>query len=259
MRGIPTFTGFWAYDLFGYLLPGSLVLAAVGKFNRLGHDLIASRWGSGRIQDVALLVGLAYFLGHLVAALSSLVLEKAILRKVLGYPTSRMFPNQAEKTPGWWRRKFHRVRRFLFPGYFRDYTEQFRRVLDRHFFATFGFDASDDHDRFWLIWEWVSLHHAVAHRRATHFLDLYGFSRNTSLACLAIALLPLTPGADCPLPRVPWSVGWSLAAFVLFSNYTKLMRRMDDEVYRAFVAASCSADPTATGNGASGSSSASSL
>jgi hypothetical protein len=246
MRSVPTFTGFWAYDLFGYLLPGSLVLAALGKFNRLGHDLIASRWNSGRIQDAALLVGVAYVLGHLVAALSSLVLEKLLLRKVLGYPTSRMFPNPSKPPLGLWRKAGGRVLRFFFPGYFRAYTEQFRAAMDRHFLAAFGFDASDDHDRFWLAWEWVSLHHTVAHRRATHFLDLYGFSRNTSLACFAIAFAPLAPAADCPLAGFPWFLGWGLAALVLFSNYTKLMRRMDDEVYRAFVAASCSPDPAPT-------------
>lgn len=247
MRSVPTLTGFWAYDLFGYLLPGTLVLAAAGKFNRVGHDLIAGRWNSGRIQDVALLIGLAYVLGHLVAALSSLFLEKLLLRKVLGYPTSRMFPAPATTTPGKVRKIGSRLLRFFFPGYFRAYTEQFRTALDGHFVAAFGLNPTDDHDRFWLIWEWISLHHTVAHRRATHFLDLYGFSRNTAFACLSIALLPFLPAAACPLTATAWAGGWAVAAYVLFSNYTKLMRRMDDEVYRGFVAAACTPEPEAAG------------
>ena len=32
-----------------------------------------------------------------------------------------------------------------------------------------------------------------------------------------------------------WSMGALFAAWILFVNYTKLLRRLNDEVYRAFV------------------------
>ena len=225
MKEAPAIPSNWAYDLFGYLLPGCLILAAVGKFTRLGHEIFAGRWTSGKAHEVALLLGLAYILGHLVAAMSSWTLEKRILREVLGYPTARMFPLGPGRPSTWWRNAWQGFLRFLFPGYFRSYTVHFRGEVDRRFKATFNFEGDDDHDRFWVIWEWVALNHPVAHRRATHFLDLYGFSRNTSFACLMVASLALFPGALCPVAMVWWLTGWLFAALVLFSNYTKFMRR----------------------------------
>ena len=95
----------------------------------------------------------------------------------------------------------------------------------------------DEHDRFWLAWEYISLHHSTGYRRATHFLELYGFSRNTSVSFLLLCLLPLIRDWHINYNTQSW-VGFSLsAAFFLFLNYVKLLRRMNDEVYRAFVVA----------------------
>lgn len=236
MKDAASIPGFWAYDLFGYLLPGAFVLVAFGKFNSIGHDLVAFRWNQGKPHDVALFLGAGYILGHILSALASWFLEKRAVRNVLGYPTAAMFPRPAAAPAGRVRRAWRRLSRIVFPGYFHPYSQQFRKAVDERFVSEFGFHAGDDHDRFWVIWEWVAIHCPVAYRRAAHFLDLYGFSRNCSFACLLVGSLPFLPGANCPVHCVPWAGAALIGCLFLFINYTKLMRRMDNEVYRAFVA-----------------------
>jgi hypothetical protein len=223
-------TTFWAYDIFGYLLPGLLVLEAFLIGTRQTQVLFSSRGTKLGYANVAGILGAAYLIGHCVAALSSLFLERLLLKHVLGYPTVRMFA-----TPGGTRT------RWIFASYRRPYTPGFQQLFEERFEKMFGFRAHgqepDEHDRFWLAWEYISSHHSAGYRRATHFLELYGFSRNTSFSFLLLCLLPLIRDWHVSYTTSSW-VGFSLvASVVLFLNYVKLLRRMNDEVYRAYVVA----------------------
>ena len=112
-------------------------------------------------------------------------------------------------------------------------SEALERIFDKA--------IQDEHDRFWLSWEYVTLHHPVAYKRSNHFLELYGFSRNSAMSFLIVALMPLSlpwmSSWSPPINAIAWSGLSMLAGLILFSNYIKLFRRMNDEVYRGLVTA----------------------
>ena len=222
---------FWPYDVFGYLLPGLVLLAVAARANEFAGRLYSSYWHDGKWTHVVVVVGMAYVAGHVIAAFSSWILERGLLRKRMGWPTERMFPESTERT---WGRS--RVLNFFVPEYGRPYSAAFRADVARLFRERTGGDVAEFHDRFWLAWNYVGLHAPVAHRRATHFLELYGFSRNLAMSALMAAAVPVVYGWTAPVPWWAWSPGWLVVAVVMFCNYAKLLRRLNDEVFRAFVA-----------------------
>lgn len=252
-------TTFWPYDVFGYLLPVlALAAGAVAANRHVGAALLVWVYPGDELDLVALVaaVGIAYVVGHVVAAAASYTLERFVLVRLLRYPTVRLFPGLPASSPsahveepGWvskarelGRRLRSRLRwtawpaRFLVPGYYRPYSEAFRERVLAHYEALFGFRPVDVHDLFWVTWEYVAVHHPPGYRRAAHFLELYGFARNVSMALLLLALLPLAPGWTDVAPEVWWSGAMVVGAALMFSSYAKLLRRMNDEVFRAFVA-----------------------
>ena len=90
-------------------------------------------------------------------------------------------------------------------------------------------------DIFWLCFEFVAHNCPTAFARATHFLNLYGFSRNLSMvfffSALVLLSFELLEGMRLHLSI---SIVYALTAFFLFWNYLKLLRRLNDEIYRAF-------------------------
>lgn len=221
-------TYFWPYDIFGYLLPGVAVLAAFRAANDWGYGRLHKWWESPRLADLASFLGAAYVVGHVIAGLSSLILEKWIVSKGLQWPTAHMFGKGQERG----------LTKWVLPSYRRPYSEAFQQQFELRFRQILGIESDDAHDRFWLVWSYISLHHPTAYRRGTHFLELYGFSRNMSMAMLLIALYPALPGWIAPLPSWVWTSMLLLSSAVLFVNYTKLLRRLNDEIYRAFMTVS---------------------
>lgn len=219
---------FWAYDIFGYLLPGILILFAMWLTNSNFRNILTSFPAIDYVLSLALLASLAYFTGHIVAALSSFLLERSLLKHVIGFPTQWLL-SLAEK-------KDYRLSK-LFGRYTSSYSAEFRE----HFLQTFedatGFKPKDPQDIFMLSWSYVSVSHPIAYKRATHFLELYGFSRNASMAFFLLSSLPGLPGWNYFFPSLPWIIVCLLSAILMFYNYTKLLRRCDDEVIRGLAIA----------------------
>jgi hypothetical protein len=244
-------TAFWPYDIFGYLLPGAVLSIAVGVANG-AVDVVGATGGTPErarvtpsLAEAALGLLIAYLAGHMVAALSSRLLEYEALRRFWGLPTALMFPQggAGASVVRRWRRVARwfgaRLLGILQPSYRRPYSPAFRDAFDSLFRETFHTKETniDQHDRFWMCWEYITLHHPVGYRRATHFLELYGFSRNVSMAFLLCALLLLFGGWQAPITPGWWVTASVVLGAVFFANYLKLIRRMNDEVYRAFVIA----------------------
>jgi hypothetical protein len=217
---------FWAYDIFGYLLPGLVLIAGFAKSNQWVYENIHKHWSSGSYADYAIILGIAYTIGHIVSGLSSFILERLLLRHILKYPTQQMF-KESDNTS--------KYIKLFFPGYFRPYSKGFQKSVKDKIKKEFDIEPSEEHDIFWLSWSFVCANHPVAYKRATHFLELYGFSRNMSMSFLM--LVPSTWFASWTntINGYFWSLGALFAAWILFVNYTKLLRRLNDEVYRAFV------------------------
>src|SRR5689334_10923307 len=111
-------TAFWPYDVFGYLIPGVVVIASFTLSNSTISHSVSTHFDFERLHDVALAAGLAYLVGHAVAALSSRLLERLLLRRLWDYPTANLFPiaeRKASRVAGW-------IQQILDPGYSRSYS-----------------------------------------------------------------------------------------------------------------------------------------
>jgi len=219
---------FWAYDIFGYLLPGLLILAAAWLTNCRLRNIVTEFPNMEYLASLAVLASVAYLTGHIVAALSSVVLERSFLKHAIGYPSQWLLSLADEKDYKLFK---------LFGHYKSAYSAEFRDHFLKLFEQTFGFKPTDSQDIFMLCWSYVSISHPNAYKRATHFLELYGFSRNVSMVFLLLCLLPFLPGWNSFFATMPWFIFCLLSGLLMFKNYTKLLRRCDDEVIRGFVVA----------------------
>lgn len=243
------------YDFFGYLLPGTFFyLLAVAPHDGYGVLQVIAQRISGQHPDstyqflvadfvtkllhqspiffaaLALLVG--YITGHIIAALSSLVLERLFVEKFLKYPAINMFGLQ-----GRWR-----IPDIIFGKYRRPYGDRFRHSYQQKLEETFHLKFGNPNDLFWLSSEFVAHNCPTALSRAVHFLNLYGFARNLSMrfllagaALLMIVLFSLLNGAV-----IGWFPPVLFLLFLLFSlvfywDYLKLLRRLNDEVLQGFL------------------------
>jgi hypothetical protein len=140
------------------------------------------------------------------------------------------------------REALHGFGEALVPRYRGELGSDFQHAVQKALQATFDIRCEDAHDHFWLCWSYISLHHPAAFRRGTHFVELYGFSRNAAMAFILIALMPLLslwPFYSWHPTIWWWNQTWIslVAALFFFSNYAKMMRRLDDEVYHSFLVA----------------------
>lgn len=96
---------FTSYDFWAYLSAGSLLLFAVDQ--ALGTALLAR--DSWTVVQAVVAVTFAYAMGQLIASMSSLLLERLLVGKLLGYPRNVLFGQ-----PLAWK-WFRRLMPLLFP------------------------------------------------------------------------------------------------------------------------------------------------
>jgi hypothetical protein len=215
---------FSAYDFFGYLASGFLILAATDY-------AFDGRWLLR--DDVGLAFGVlwtvvAYVTGHIVANVSGFILERRIVRGLLHSPEEMLF--QA-KRPGFWPS--------LFPGYYeRLPVETQERVLSKAMKKA----------RIEQPGRGLFFHcHAIAKRdpatlgRLETFLNLYGFCRNVSMASIVAAvvlvvavLIDWRHGSSTASAKAWWTVGAIVAAVGMFYRYLKFFRHYTVEVFLTY-------------------------
>ena len=215
---------FSVYDFFGYLAAGTLVLATLDFSS-----------GSGWLlkDSISVVFGVfwtmtAYITGHIVAHISSVLLEKKFLRGTLGSPEEIFF--KEKKTGGWAR---------LFPGHYASFPKKTQDRILRKAKEKAGIE-SPGRALFYHCHP-IVLRQQVAQERLNTFLNLYGFCRNVSMASLLAILILLSgflfidgPHApDCSL--VLWSViGAFVTAVGMFYRYLKFFRHYTEEVFRTY-------------------------
>jgi hypothetical protein len=236
---------FTLYDFFGYLLPGLTfgaltflsfdlpkaveharhTILGIGPkptFSFLLSDIVGIIDLSPFFISVLIIV-IAYILGHIIASLSSLLFERVVVLNWLSYPAENMFPLKERKKP------------FFFRNYRRAYSEQFVSNFRTHFESRFGIPLKNPSDVFWLTFEFVAHNCPSAFARSMHFLNLYGFSRNLSMSFLSAAVFLLSYELAYSLD-INWLflTVYTTISFSLFWNHLKLLRRLNDEVFRGF-------------------------
>jgi len=123
-------------------------------------------------------------------------------------------------------------------AYFRPYSEEFKKRLFERFQKVFGFTPEDENDLYHLTYTYVTLHHPPAFKRTTHYIELYEFSRNISMSLFLLSIIPIFPQWNHIINGWLWSVVTLVLGSFMFLNYLKLFRRVNYEMYRAFMVAS---------------------
>ncbi len=216
---------FSVYDFFGYLASGFVLLATV--------DLVTgANWLFTRdipVQVLFLLLVTVYIAGHLVAHLSSVLLELWFLRKVLGSPEVHMLNDCSGSR---WSS--------VFPGNFKPLPADTRRRTIKR--AEQEDVAATGRGLF------LHCHATVKRDQATlerlnSFLNLYGFCRNISMAALvstvllvgaAIWKVPLCGIRSVKLEFLAVAFALLFVAVGMFIRYLKFFRHYTQEVFVSY-------------------------
>jgi hypothetical protein len=214
---------FSTYDFFGYLANGFVILCAT-EYAFFGTSLAERDW---KVGHAVFYLVLAYIIGHIVANISSYLIEHLIVRERLKSPEDTLFEPQ-QKT---WRS-------FFFPIFYQPFPpETQKRILEVA--QKNGFDKPS---------RGLFLHaHGVAKQdratleRLTSFLNLYGFCRNVTTGLIISAII-LVIGALIDVRRWTeidnYKLAWAGAALVgavgMFYRYLKFFRHYTMEVFNSY-------------------------
>jgi len=214
---------FSAYDFFGYLANGFVVICA-WEYAFLDSALADREWKTG--SAVFYLV-LAYIVGHIVANISSYFLEHRVVRDWLKSPEETLFEPQ-QKT---WRSCF-------FPIFYRPFpAETQSRVLEVAMKNGFGKPSRG----LFLHAHAIVKQDKVTMERLTSFLNLYGFCRNVC-AALIISAIILVIGALIDVRhwehidnlKLAWAGGALVGGVGMFYRYLKFFRHYTMEVFNTY-------------------------
>lgn len=219
---------FSAYDFFGYLANGFLILCAF-QYAFFDTPLAERDWKVGPALFYAVL---AYIIGQIVANLSSYFLEYIVVREWLKSPEETLF-NEAKK-----KGEKRTLAERLFPIFYRPFPpETQKRVLSVA--EKNGYDKPG---------RGLFLHaHAVVKQdkvtleRLTAFLNQYGFARNMSAGLIVSAILLLI-GALIDVRgwtkideyKLAWTVAAVSGAVGMFYRYLKFFRHYTMEVLNSY-------------------------
>lgn len=273
-------TYFWPYDIFGYLLPGSVAIAPLIAFHSGVRSVFEARYQAESIAgNVALLI-VVYVVGHILSGASSFLLERCLLRLSFGYPLNQFLCGHFAGTLGrqiairvvniarwpvvrelptkgkfvWAYRSAEFVgdwaerRLDLLPGFCHPFDPRMVRLIQKRFELRFGVTFRNwsirrrTHDVYWTVWAYIAENMPMSYRTGMHFVELYGFCRNASFAFIVVALYPLCPEwstASLTGKTLVSDNFWMLASITcsaaLYVNFTKLIRRQNDFILRAFI------------------------
>lgn len=213
---------FSAYDFFGYLASGAIVLAALDRI--AGSEFVGSDW---TVAEGFLAVIAIYVAGHAVAQISSVIVENGIVRRLLRSPEEWLLSASAPS-----------VRSKLFPGHYKPLPAE---TIARIESVRLASGAPKDPRAFFFHAHRMAENHPVTQDRLAVFLNLYGFARNMSLAlivaCGMLLLGSWASGTIARRPTGPW-LWWSLAALagavVMFYRYLKFFRAYTAEVFLSY-------------------------
>ena len=207
---------FTDYDFWGYIAAGFLTLFALDC--SVGTDLLLRP--SWTLVETVIAVSLAYVVGHLIAGMSSALLEQRLLLHI-GRPSEIL--TGTKRGPGW--------ARFMFPGYFTPLPPGALSALRAKATAAghgdFGSLFTHAHR--------VAQKNAKAAERMAIFLNQYGFCRNVSFAAL-VAAIAFTIAAARGERDDAWL--WAACASVvfvgMFFRYLKFHRLFTVEVLNSY-------------------------
>lgn len=255
-------SSFWFYDVFGYLIPGFFFICLIiidydvstlMRFNASHNDGLQELLNGDGNENIhfkldylfrflswdqtgndfkftpfVLLILFCYIIGHLISAISSLVIETWFNKGIFGFPSHNLFGS----TKNNW---FSRIFKNYTKPFNSDFIDKFKAVHLKRFGKELELN-----DSFWMCFSDVSRNSLIGFERASHFLSLYGFNRNIAASFFIYIFLRII--VACPLILHSSIDRYTAIILVLFfsfglmmtKNYLKLFRRQCTEVYYQF-------------------------
>ena len=212
---------FTSFDFWSYLASGFLLLCAIDS--AYGYGLLGRK--DRNVVEGILAVSVAYVIGHVVASLSSVFLERVLIDKRLGWPSAVLFGKS--KAPKWVQKLW------ILSYYYEELPDETRNAILAKAKAA-GVSESGA-ALFWLAYAKASGSDSTMSRLA-EFLNQYSFSRNVALvslgnACvfLGVYLQPSGTQQQLAFACIALVVGVVLAA-----RYLKFLRHYSLELFISF-------------------------
>lgn len=212
---------FDAYDFFGYLASGLLVVLgmdlSLGFPRVLGQDLTI-------VESAALLIAV-YVAGQIMANPAKAILEDGLIGNVLGRPNVNLFRGKKPWLGG-----------LLFPGFYSPLPEQTReKILGKA--EGEGIKGTGENLFLHVRYSPVILQDQRMMDRLNSFLNKYGFSRNLAFSALVVGLGMLvaarvSPDAHPELTK--YGITSALVGISLFYRYLKFFRQYSYELFNIY-------------------------
>jgi hypothetical protein len=243
------------YSIFGYLLPGffftslfiidydcaklfrlygqkkQLTLSSL-KIVDFKLNYILDFFSTGTMSDFKFIpfiffLFFCYLIGHIISAFSSFVIERLIVKVMMGFPSTILIEGKNPKC------------KFIYGNYRRPLKSQMIRELKSLVNKTFCYDVNKD-DYYWLCYSYIITTKPFLAPRVHHFVNLYGFSRNIAAAILSYILLRLfllhiILGSKLDKYSVMTLMLLLISALFMFWNYLKLFKRQAIDIYYLFI------------------------
>lgn len=210
---------FTSFDFWSYLASGFLLLCAIDS--AAGYGLLARKdW---TVIEGTLAASVAYVVGHVIAGFSSLILERGLVGRVVGWPSANLFG--ASTAPAW-------IQKTLSFYYVQLPPETQKAVLDKS--STSGV-TSPGEALFWLAFAKARASDRTMARLAD-FLNQYSFCRNVALVSLVDAVILFW--AHLQPTGIQQQLQFALIALVvgtaLVARYLKFFRHYSLEVFTTY-------------------------
>lgn len=205
---------FTIYDFFAYLSSGSILLIIFDYL--FGNSIILQDEVSAPL--IFLFVLLSYIIGHVIANLSSSILENIIIGKILDRPIKILFDSSPNK---FWK--------IIFPGYHRKLPQEVivrmkKQAEDKGF-------GGEGEALFYHAFSHVSQHKELLNR-LDEFRNLYGFARNLTLSLLlgSIAFF-IKHFSDPSSTLFAYGLAALILAVAMFYRYLKFYRQYSVQLF----------------------------
>lgn len=203
---------FTSYDFYAYLTSGGILIAGTNYFLDLNQFEGIREFG---LVEIAGLVALAYIAGHVVAQLSSMVLEQWIVKGILKSPfdsiASEHGPNKASRLIG---KVFHIRELMPINGGPRFGETELSKAFN------VGFREANSHE--------------PDRDRLSTFINLYGLCRNISLALLVLSIIGALNWKQLDATQIWALFSCFVLFFFMFLRYVKFFAAYGLVVYRAY-------------------------
>lgn len=212
---------FSAYDFFGYLASGLILVAGMDLM--LGFPAVLGR--DFTVVESAILLLVVYVTGQIIATPAKALLEDLLVGRILRRPNINLLE---KKKPC--------LRGLMFPGYYRPLPEQAReRVLVRA--ESEGVKGIGEDLFLHVRYNPEVLDNVKLMDRMNNFLNQYGFHRNLSFSALIIGaalLLKLKLASDVNPELAKYATASLGAGVLLFYRYLKFFRQYSYEMFNTY-------------------------